>query len=100
MDHSIGNNFGMRAKNTYCLILLFVIFGSCSADQNDPETGINTGVVDSTVLYSFFLDKISPTWNYSAENDSVTFKFDKYGLPESRSEIKMIGSSAVHFSIE
>lgn len=84
----------------YCVLLQLIIFASCSCEQNENSNEVNSEQVDSTLLFSFFLDKIDSTWDYSPENDSVTFEFDKYGLPKSRSEFKWNGSSNAHFSIE
>lgn len=84
----------------YCVVLYVIIFASCTFEQNESSKEENPESVDSIVLYSFFLDKIDSTWDYSPENDSVTFQFDKYGLPKSRSEFKWNGSSNAHFSLE
>lgn len=84
----------------YCVVLQVIFFASCTFEQNESSNEVNPASVDSALLYSFILDKIDSTWDYSPENDSVIFEFDIYGLPKSRSEFKLIGSSNAHFSIE
>lgn len=82
------------------MILKVIFFTSCAFEQKESAIKENPESVDSNLLYSFFQDKIDSTWDYSPENDSVTFQFDEYGLPKSRSEFKWNGSSNAHFSIE
>ena len=91
----------MQSKLTSITFLILLI-NSCSNQNKTDEDENNTlfQSIDSTELYSFFADKISSTWDYSPDNDSVVFEFNEHDLPESRSETKLIGSKSVHLSIE
>jgi hypothetical protein len=48
----------------------------------------------------FFIDKITPTWDYSPENDSVIFELNESRHQRSSSEVNLIGSENKYFSIE
>ncbi|MEO9532690.1 MAG: hypothetical protein ABJG68_16845 [Crocinitomicaceae bacterium] len=85
------------------LIALFLIatLTACTnpTEVSNPEKA-SQEEVDSASLYAYFNNKISPTWDYSPDNDSVQFEFNEYGLPKRRTEMVQKGDKTIHFSIE